>query len=144
MPGIKVHFIDYGNDAYANDLRQLPPDLEGIERASILCALENEVFSNAFDALDVEKQYEFEIVRRSGSLTVVRLYVDGKLFSNDVKNYQNGNTSNGSSFMNETNENGTNAEVVPTNCMMTEAARIKEGHLKSIEQMGMGIFPTKL
>lgn len=54
----------------------------------MLCTLENknEVFTNdfieKFASLDLEKQYQFEVVNQSSPfITQVRLYVDGKLFS---------------------------------------------------------------
>ncbi|KAJ6642395.1 Maternal protein tudor, partial [Pseudolycoriella hygida] len=84
--GTKVHFIDYGNESYATDIRRLPEDLERIERASMLCTLDNQnerfsdEFIQKFVNLSCDDEYEFEIVKQS-SPCVVRLYVNGEIFS---------------------------------------------------------------
>ncbi|KAG4076949.1 hypothetical protein HA402_015936 [Bradysia odoriphaga] len=86
--GIKVHFIDYGNESYATDLRKLPDNLEKIERASMLCALENEKgefssdFVGKFTNLDLDKEYEFELLTDT-SPRMVRIYVNGELLADD-------------------------------------------------------------
>lgn len=161
ISGIKVHFIDYGNESYATDLRKLPENLEKIERASMLCTLENANdgfsigFVDKFTSLDADTEYEFEIVNRS-SPCVVRLYANGELFA-DGELYCNlpknghieGNSdsiANGivTEVANNNGLNGTNATDNSSTSIIdvaSEAERINEVHFKSVEKIGMGSFP---
>lgn len=67
----------------------------------------NQVFSddfvNKFHNLDANIEYEFEIVRRSTSLNVVRLYIDGELFVDE-----------------QTPENGIKTDDIPKGLIETE------------------------
>lgn len=168
--GTKVHFIDYGNESYSTDLRKLPENLEKIERASVLCTLESDNdeftsdFVNKFTALDLDKEYEFEIVTESLP-RIVRLYVDGELFADGKLDRnivpKNGQIkANSDSIMNETIAsssdqrsvagmtddnylNGTNGTSNSTfNDTAAEADRIEKAHFNRVESIGMGFNPA--
>ncbi len=115
------------------------------------CTLESEndvfpsEFVNKFANLDLDKEYEFEVISES-SPRVVRLYVDGEQFS-DRKLDRNNVPNNGhiqansdnivNEFVDET------IESVTSNCSIaTEAKRIEQVHFNSIETNGLGSFPA--
>lgn len=136
----------------------------------MLCKLEckNDVFSSDFTDkfanLNLDDEYEFEIVIRA-STSVVRLYVNGQLFSDEQSG--NGQTeANSDSIVEKSNEasnqrsianeimaevvdislNGSNAndKSLTSIDVLTEANRIQENHFKSIESTGLGSFPANL
>lgn len=115
-----------------------------------MCTLEskNEQFSNEFiekfASLDLDNQYEFEKVNvNQTNPCVVRLYIDGKLFS-DASQLDSNNIPNNDQI--EASINGTNGE--DNNSIITDAAteakRISQDHFKSIETMGLAIAPANL
>lgn len=57
-----------------------------MQQESILCTLESKsdlTTNDILDNLDLKNNYEFEIVDQSRSLSIVRLYVDGKIVSRE-------------------------------------------------------------
>ncbi|XP_037035912.1 maternal protein tudor-like [Bradysia coprophila] len=161
--GIKVHFIDYGNESYATDLRKLPDNLEKIERASMLCALENEKgkfssdFIGKFANLDLDREYEFEVLTET-SPRMVRIYVNGELLTEDsidsINVPKNGHiTANSDNNVNDTGDQRSGANEITDNSLngtrasnsstmsadvATQAKRIEEVHIKSLKNAGMG------
>lgn len=139
----------------------------------MLCTLENknDVFSSGFvdkfTCLDMDNEYEFEIINQS-SPCVVRLYVNGDLFSDgDCKIPKNDQIERGSmsivnGIIKDTIESSdqrsvANTEVVENSLngtdatdngsttitdIVSEADRINEVHFKSIENSGMGFVPS--
>lgn len=144
----------------------------------MLCTLENknDVFSSGFvdkfTGLDMDNEYEFEIIKQS-SPCVVRLYVNGDLFSDgDCKIPKNGQIERNGDSMSIVNgiikditessdqrrvaneivteivENSLNETDATDNGSTTitdivsEADRINKVHFKSIENSGMGFVPS--
>lgn len=124
----------------------------------MLCTLECEndefsaEFTEKFSQLNLDDEYEFEIIGER-SPSVVRLYVNGELFSeNTTKNGQSDivnkivteslsdQRSVADESFNGTNTTDNSSETID---MATKADQIHQKHFKSIENKGLAVFPAK-
>ncbi|XP_037035914.1 maternal protein tudor-like isoform X2 [Bradysia coprophila] len=84
--GALVHYVDYGNQSFSTDLRQLPENLKHHRHLTICCCLESKygTFSSQmierFEKLSRDDTYEIRFISQESSPAIVQLFVQGEKF----------------------------------------------------------------
>lgn len=87
ITGALVHYVDYGNQSFSNDLRILPDNLKPLRHLAVCCRLEStgtisSQLVDRFEKLSKDDTYEIKFVNKEAS--PVQLFVHGVKFQDNV------------------------------------------------------------
>ncbi|KAG4076937.1 hypothetical protein HA402_015924 [Bradysia odoriphaga] len=84
--GALVHYVDYGNQSFSIDLRQLPENLKQHRHLTVCCCLESKYGTfgsqmiERFEKLSRDDTYEIRFISKESSPAIVQLFVQGEKF----------------------------------------------------------------